>query len=60
MNILTLYVSKDNQDCFEKHLMIFCKEINNIFYYNDSYIDINEFILTELDDEIMNIRKLYR
>lgn len=57
MNILTLYVSKNYQDYFEKFLMIFCEKINNTFYYNDSYIDINEFILTELDDdEIMNIK----
>lgn len=56
MNILTLYVSKGNQDYFEKCLTIFCERINNIFYHNDFYIDINEFILTELDyDEIIYI-----
>lgn len=56
MNILTLYVSKGNQDYFEKCLMIFCERINGIFYHNDFYIDINEFILAELDcDEIVYI-----
>ncbi|UNU73342.1 hypothetical protein LU293_00035 [Moraxella nasovis] len=57
MNILTLYISKNNQDCFEEFLMIFCEKINNIFYYNDFYIDVNEYILNELDyDEIINIK----
>ncbi len=56
MNILTLYISKEHQDYFEKVLTVFCKKMNNMFYYNDSYIDINECILSELDgDEMINI-----